>query len=161
MKFHRIVVAVISSLGLSSLVALEGYKLRSYQDGANVWTICVGHTKGVKAGMTATRAQCDAWLKEDIRYFEYVVNKLVTVPLNQGQYDALVLFAFNVGETRFASSSLLSRLNARDYLGAALEFPRWCMIRDPKTGKMVRSKGLYNRRLAEQQMFIKALYVNH
>lgn len=154
-KLRNLAVAVVSAFGLQYLVTLEGYKLKAYPDGAGVWTICVGHTKGVRQGQTATRAQCDKWLEEDLRYFSHVVRTSVRQPVTQNQFDALVIFAFNIGETKFKSSTLLRKLNAGDFIGAANEFPRWNKIKDPATGKLIPSKGLSNRRRAEQQLFIK------
>lgn len=155
LRLRNLAIAAISAVGLSALISLEGTKLTAYQDGAGVWTICQGHTKGVYKGMKATTAQCEAFLREDIKTFETVVKKYVKAPLTQNQFDALVIFAFNVGEASFRNSTLLAKVNRQDYAGASQEFTRWVLITDPKTGQKVVSKGLYNRRLAEQQLFLK------
>jgi lysozyme len=44
------------------------------------------------------------------------------VPLQQGQYDAIADFIYNEGVAHFAGSTLLQKLNAGDYAGAAGEF---------------------------------------
>lgn len=155
LRLRNLAIAAISAMGLSALISLEGTKLTAYQDGAGVWTICQGHTKGVYKGMKATTAQCEDFLRQDIKMFEAVVKKHVKVPLTQNQFDALVIFAFNVGEANFKSSTLLTKLNRSDYQGAGEQFMRWVMIRDPKTNELVYSKGLYNRRLAEQTLYFK------
>lgn len=155
MKLRILAVAVMSSLGLSTLVDGEGMRTTSYLDGAGVPTICVGHTKGVKLGMTVSKAQCEAWLREDLAWSEAAVRRHVRAPLTQHQYDALVMFVFNVGEVNFASSTMLRKLNAGDTIGALNEFPKWNKLRNPKTGKLETSRGLSNRRAAEMKLFLK------
>jgi len=125
----------------------EGFRAESYQDSVGVWTIGYGHTSGVHAGMTCTQEEADQWLAEDIQGAEYVVNKVVTAPLNQNQFDALVDFVFNLGSGNFQSSTLLRLLNQGDYVGASKEFPKW----NHAGGKEL--AGLTIRRLAEQALF--------
>lgn len=155
MKLRILAVAVMSSLGLSTLIEGEGMRTEAYLDGAGVPTICVGHTKGVKLGMKVSKEQCEVWLREDLAWSETSVRRWVRVPLTQHQYDALVLFVFNVGDGNFARSTLLRKLNAGDTAGALAEFPKWNKIRNPKTGKLEPSRGLSNRRRMEMNLFIK------
>lgn len=156
MKARIAALAVLSAFGLSELVTGEGgYVRNAYLDSAGVPTICVGHTRGVKMGDVATRAQCEAYLREDLRWSEAAVRRLVKVPLTQHQYDTLVIFTFNVGEVNFANSTLLRKLNAGDTVGALHEFPKWNKIRDPKTKALVVSRGLTNRRAMEMRLFLK------
>lgn len=155
MGIRSFVAAAISSLGLSILIQWEAVRTTAYLDSAGIWTICVGHTKGVYQGMKATRDQCDVWLKEDLKIAERAVQRFVTYPISQNQYDALVIFTFNVGVEAFRTSTLLRKLNAGDIIGASNEFPRWNKERDPKTKQHRVSKGLTNRRKAEQQLFLK------
>lgn len=75
------------------------------------------------------------------------VNRLVTVVFNQNGFDALVDFAFNLGNNALSGSTLLRKLNAGDFAGAADEFPKWCHA----GGKLV--PGLLRRRQAEQRLF--------
>lgn len=138
----------ISDKGLEFTKVAEGVRLKAYQDTGGVWTIGVGHTKGVVKGMVATSAQVDAWLKEDIVEAEDCVTRKVFVPLTQGQYDALVDFVFNLGETQFARSTLLRKLNAKDYEGAANEFKRWVYDNG------VVQPGLVKRAYGRKQMFL-------
>jgi peptidoglycan hydrolase-like protein with peptidoglycan-binding domain len=86
-------------------------------------------------------------LAEDVGRFEAAVNRLVKVPLSQGQFDALVSFSFNVGEGALADSTLLRKLNARDYKGARREFARW----NKGGGRVL--PGLTRRRAAEAKLF--------
>lgn len=137
----------ISEAGLSQIMFSEGDRLVAYQDGGGVWTIGYGHTAGVKRGMKITEAQAQAYLKKDIGWAENAINTGVKVPLTQGQFDALVSFVFNLGISAFGNSTLLRKLNAGDYSGAASEFLRW----NHDNGKVV--AGLTSRRKREKDMF--------
>lgn len=155
MNLRQTIAAAVSAVGLAVLMHFEGYATAAYQDGAGIWTICYGHTKGVYKGMTATKSQCDAFLKADLAWSQRAVASAVTAPINQNQFDALVLLTYNIGETQFRNSTLLRKLNRKDYVGAAVEFPKWNKIRDPKTNALVSSNGLTRRRLAEMELFMK------
>jgi lysozyme len=101
----------------------------------------------VKPGLVWTQEQADAAFLVDIARFERDVLSLVKVPVNQGQFDALVLFTYNVGSKALETSTLLRKLNSGDYDGAALEFRRW----NKNDGKVMR--GLIRRRAAEECLF--------
>lgn len=118
----------MSDKGLEITKSEEGLELHAYPDpatGAEPWTIGYGHTKGVKPGDVCTEEQAVEFLKEDLLTAERDVKRLVMVPLTQGQFDALVDFVFNVGGGNFSSSTMLKKLNAKDYKGARDEFPKW------------------------------------
>jgi lysozyme len=138
---------IYSKTGVQLTERFEGVRLTSYQDSVGIWTIGFGHTFGVTEGMTCTEDQATAWLIEDTAIAQADVNKYVTVTLTQGEFDALVDFAFNVGRGNLNNSTLLKELNAGDYAGAADQFTRW----DHAGGVVV--AGLLRRRLAEQQEF--------
>lgn len=129
----------------------EGLRLEAYlPTPQDVWTIGWGHTATARPGMVITEAQAQQLFESDIAWAEDAVNTKVKVALNQNQFDALVSFVFNVGETRFYESTMLRKLNAGDYEGAANEFPRW----NRQKGKVLR--GLTIRRAAEQALFLSA-----
>ena len=92
----------IGQAGLNLIKQFEGCRLTAYQCSAGVWTIGYGHTVGVYKGMKISQAQADAFLKQDIAKFEKYINNPSYVPfteqLNQNQFDALVSFAFNLGQ---------------------------------------------------------------
>lgn len=139
-----------SANGLAFIRDHEGCELTAYPDpgsGGEPWTIGVGHTGGVKPGDTCTMAQAMAWLREDIQEAEAVVNRAVKVGLSQDQFDSLVSLVFNIGGGNFESSTLLKKINAMDFDGAANEFPRW----NRAAGKVM--AGLTKRRLAESALF--------
>lgn len=125
----------------------EGLYLEAYYCPANVLTIGYGHTKTVTPGMRITEAGAEELLRQDMEWVEDAVNKAVKVPLTQDQYDALCSFTFNVGAGALRKSTLLRKLNAGDYEGAANEFPRW----NRGGGRVL--QGLVNRRADEQKLF--------
>ncbi len=143
-----------SSVGLNLIKGFEGKRTVSYDDGVGVWSIGYGTIKypngvQVKKGDTCTEQQAEDYLRNDLEKFETAVNKLVKVPLTQNQFDALASFTYNLGETNLANSTLLKKLNKRDYQGAADQFLVW----NKAGGKVM--KGLVRRREAERSLFLK------
>ena len=135
--------------GIALTEAAEGCCLVAYLDSDNVLTIGVGHTgPDVHWGLTITQDHADTLLLLDVKYAEDGVKRLVTVPLTQHQFDALVDFTFNEGVGHLASSTLLKNLNAGDYAGAAEEFAAWCM----GGGKVL--AGLVTRRGWDRDLFL-------
>lgn len=130
----------------------EGREYKAYPDPGSKdgkpWTIGIGHTgPEVCEGLAWNDSQIDAAFENDCKKFESAINNLVTVTLNQFQFDALVCIVFNIGVQALKESTLLRKLNSGDYSGAANEFTRWCR-NDGK--KML---GLYRRRMAEKLLF--------
>lgn len=127
----------------------EGLELKAYLCPAGVWTIGYGDTgPDVKEGLVITKEEAERRLEARLRGFEKGVNALVAVPLSQHQYDALISLVYNIGLGNFKTSTLLRKLNAGDYEGAADEFPRW----NKSKGKVL--TGLVKRREAERKLFI-------
>ena len=146
--FRGRVIAVgltLSVAGAGAIVAYEGLRKVAYVDPVGVVTVCAGHTKTAKLGQVKTDAECAALLKEDVKDAEAAVKRLVTVPLTQAQFDALVSFTFNVGSGNLAKSTLLKKVNAFDCWGAGAEFMRWTTA----GGKEL--PGLVKRRASERQ----------
>lgn len=133
--------------GLALTEGFEGCKLTAYQDPGGVWTNGYGNTHGVIPGSTITQAQAIIDLRANVQNAVNTVNRLVTIKLTQGEFDALVDFVFNAGPGNFAESTLLKLLNAGDYHHAALEFDKW----DRCNGKVL--AGLLRRRQAEEDEF--------
>lgn len=127
--------------------AREGLRLVAYRDGGGVWTLGYGHTKGVKEGMTCTEAQAEAWYDSDITEAEHEVDLYVTAPLTQNQFDALVDWTFNLGGMNLRSSTMLKRINNKDWDKVTMEMLRW----DHDNGKVV--KGLTERRQEEVKLW--------
>ena len=144
----------INEIGLKLIAQFEGCYLQAYLCPANVWTIGIGTTiypNGVKVkkGDKCTLEQAHEYLAHDMIEFEKTVNDSVKVPLSQNQFDALVSLAYNIGSTAFKNSTLLKKLNAKDYQGAADQFLRW----NKGGGKVL--KGLVSRRESERALFLK------
>lgn len=125
----------------------EGLRLRAYKCPAGIPTIGYGHTAGVKMGQEISKDRAEELLREDVARFEGHVDRLVTVPLTQGQFDALVAWTYNLGPGALEKSTMLRRLNAGDYAGAAAELERW----NRAGGKVL--AGLVRRRAAERALF--------
>lgn len=138
--------------GINLIKQFEGCRLEAYLCPANVWTIGFGHTHGVSKGQQITEHQAEQLLIEDLREFERHVSRLVTVPLTQEQFDALVSFTFNLGPAALAGSTLLRLLNQGKYVDAAEQFMRWNKARN-RDGELVALPGLTRRRKAEQDLF--------
>jgi len=126
----------------------EGLRLNAYKCPRGVWTIGYGHTYAVKAGDVITKEQADKFFNTDIMIHENNVEKLVTVPLTQGQFDALVSFEYNIGYGAFKSSTLLRLLNQKQYKAAAEQFGRWVYCNGVILG------GLKARRAYEKNTFL-------
>ena len=133
--------------GTKILKFFEGCKLTAYQDSVGVWTIGYGHTKGVYDGMTITQEEAEQMLLTELEEYEGYVEKYVTVPLTQNQFDALVVWVYNLGPTNFRNSTLLKELNSGNYTAAGKEITRW----NKAGGKVL--AGLVKRREAEAELF--------
>ncbi len=131
----------------------EGLRLVAYLDSVGVWTIGYGDTgPDVVKGLTITKEEAEKRLRKRLVEFEGYVNTYVKVPIKQHQFDALVSLVYNIGPTNFKTSTLLKKLNAGDYIGAADQFLVWNKGR--VDGKLVVIKGLANRRAKERKQFI-------
>lgn len=139
-----------NSAGIALIQSFEDCKLKAYLCPANVWTIGWGTTKGVKPGQTITQAQADKLFADDLVIYETAVSKAVKVPLTGNQFSALVSLTYNIGAGAFAKSTLVKRLNARDYAGAQAQFAAW------KKGGGKTLAGLVRRRAAEAKLFATA-----
>jgi len=126
----------------------EDFRSEAYLPTPNdVWTIGYGHTRGVRKGDICTIDDAEDWLRADVAPTVASIRREVKVPLTQNQFDALVSFIFNVGVAAFEESTLLRKLNAGDYHGAAEEFGRW----NKQKGKVL--AGLTKRRAFERNLF--------
>lgn len=115
-----------SDAGLAALTKREGKKNEAYLDVKGIPTIGVGHTSPeVHIGLVWTDQQVQDALRADVEDAEDCVNGYVKAPLTQYQFDALVSFVFNVGDTAFRRSTLLQVLNTGDYAKAAECFMMW------------------------------------
>lgn len=156
----------VSQAGLDLIKSFEGYldrmpdgSCRAYLCPADVWTIGWGCTEGVTEGLVWTRQQAEEGLRRELIKHENAIKKLVTVDLNQNEFDALVSFTYNVGAggaknpktgeitPGLSTSTLLRCLNAGDRAGAARAFALW----NKGGGKVL--PGLVKRRAREALLF--------
>jgi len=135
---------MIAATLLGGKDGLEGRRYTPYLDTAGILTVCDGHTGAdIVGGKTYTDADCDRLLNTDLKSVQQGVDSLVQVPLCEYQRAALYSFAYNIGLTAFASSTLLKKLNAGDDAGAREELYRWVFTAGKKR------PGLINRRETE------------
>lgn len=128
-----------------------------------VWDIGFGHVIRADLGeerRTITPDEAELLLDFDLRLFEDGVNRLLTHPVAQCQFDALLSFAYNVGLDEdtddvaegLGDSTLLRLVNIGDFARAANEFAKW----NKAGGRVV--EGLTRRRAAERSMFMEGSY---
>lgn len=139
---------VTSEKGIALIKHFEGFSPKAYLCPAGLPTIGYGHQILPKEKFgTLTEAGATFLLKKDLVIAEDAIEKFITVPLTQGQFDALVSFVFNLGAGVLQRSTLRRFLNKRDYAGAAQEFLRWVWADG------VKLEGLKRRREAEKALF--------
>ncbi|MEL6237024.1 MAG: lysozyme [Pseudomonadota bacterium] len=136
--------------GLALIKESEGLRLSTYLDAVGKSTIGYGHLirPGEMFNGPISLQQAESLLRNDLHDTEQGIASAVRVPLTQNQFDALASFVFNLGAGRLRSSTLLRKLNAGDYAGAANQFLLW----DKAGGKPL--KGLTKRRQAERKLFL-------
>lgn len=136
-----------------------GFAPMAYRDPAGVLTIGWGHRiqGGERFRQPMTEAEAETLFRQDL---ERVAPSLAAALRNrtevtQSMFDALCCLAFNVGLGRVLGSTLLLKLKAKDWMGAADEFLCWNKATNPETGKKETSKGLIRRRQAERELFLR------
>lgn len=148
----------INDAALALIESAEGFVDHWYPDPAHGWkvpTVCFGHTDSAGEPKYAssktrkfTKAEGREILRADLSSYAASVQSLVTVPINENQFGALVSFTFNLGAGNLKKSTLLKKLNAGDYEGAASQFRVW----NRAAGKVL--KGLTTRRENEAKLFL-------
>lgn len=143
--------------GLSLIKAFEGYSPTVYMCPAGYPTIGYGHvvTAEDQARGRFPRAiskdEATALLATDLPRYESAVIRLITVPLSDLCFDALVSFTFNLGEGALSASTLRRLINTGKCHQASAEFPRWVFAGAQKL------PGLVRRRDAERAMWDRGL----
>lgn len=151
--------------GIKFLKEQEGFRSVAYDDAhpnvllkpkdhiAGTLTIGYGHTgPDVYIGQKITEEEAEELLIKDLEIYENAVNRLVKVPLTQNQFNAIVSLVYNIGTGAFAKSTMLKRLNSKDYKGAAEALTWW--NKTTINGRKVISDGLVARRNRERTYFL-------
>ena len=143
-----------SSAGVDLIKDFEGYRSEAYQDSVGVWTIGYGTIKypsgeRVKKGDVVNEAEAEIYLRHHLEIFERALHLHVKAPINQNQFDALVCWTYNLGETNLRRSTMLKELNKQNYDEVPEQMKRW----NRAGGKILR--GLVRRREAEAELFEK------
>lgn len=95
-----------------------------------------------------TKEQAEIALLEDTKEFSDKIKPFIKVEIDDNIFSALVSFAYNLGENALRNSTLLKKLNSKDYIGASEEFKRW----NKSKGKEL--LGLTRRRNSEKDLFL-------
>ena len=146
----------LNNKGYDLIVKHEGLSLKPYLCPAKIPTIGYGNTyysNGKRVTLLdepITKEYALEIFKEIANRFAKAVSKLVVVPLNQNQFNALVSFAYNVGMANFQKSTLLKKVNKnKDDISIELEFNKWVFA------KGVKLNGLVKRRKDESNIYFK------
>ena len=143
-------IMAIAKSTLSYITEEEGKRNRAYKDSKGLWTIGVGHLirPGEEHLLTATLTdqEVEELLRSDLKWCSEAVESAVRVPLAQAQFDALYSLCFNIGGTAFKKSTVVRKLNANDYHGAADAILMW--NKPPE---------LVKRRKRERELFLSAI----
>ncbi len=147
----------VSTAGLALVQEFEGFQSEPTPLADGSWIVGYGHVRAGSPGLSVSQTEAADLLVMDVAPVERVVNVLVTQPLAQSQFDALVSFAFSIGLDAFASSQVLRRVNAGDYVAAACAMDAW--RKAEVDGEMEVSPALVRRRAAEKALFMQGVPV--
>lgn len=137
---------------LEFIKGFEGFEGTAYRCPGGKLTIGYGHTQWVYEGMVINEIDAGAILYHDVLNMAVAVMKLIPdkeEKISKNKKDAILSLVYNIGIQKFAKSTLLRKLEADDFEGAADEFLRW-----NKAGNTV-LRGLVRRRKAERELFLK------
>lgn len=136
----------LSPQGRAFIRKTERLALTAYPDGPG-YSIGYGHY-GAKKGDTITKAQAEALFDQDIARYENVVNAVTPFVRLQQQFDALVSFAYNIGEGGYRQSTAARLQNEGNERGAADAMRMW-----------TKSQGAVDPRLVKRREQERALYL--
>ncbi|MBN3866471.1 lysozyme [Gluconobacter kondonii] len=151
-------IAIVLATALLKLPGFEGFRSKPYVCPAGYWTIGYG-SRWLANGQPVTartapisEADASSLLLQTVTALDAALSRLVKVTLSDVQRAALLSWQYNVGTAAVESSTLLRKLNAGDYAGAADELLRW----DKATvhGHLVELPGLAKRRAYERDVFL-------
>lgn len=144
-----------SRRGINLIARFEGFRARAYKPVAaeRFYTIGYGdYGAHVSRNAVITKAEGKRRLRNRVnKEFAPAVERLVTTHINQNRFDALVSLAYNIGIGAFATSTVLRRTNARQFVRAAAAFHMWTR---GASGPLL---GLVRRRNAEARLFVRPI----
>lgn len=145
---NRWLAGLVGTALIGAATLWEGTEYKPYDDIVGVLTVCQGYTgKDIIRTKVYTKAECDYLLTTVLQKHSKAILECIKVPLTRNQYDAFVLFSYNVGSNAFCTSNtVLKPLNAGNYQLACAGLLKWTYAK----GKFV--QGLYNRRKYERDM---------
>lgn len=151
----RASVRTVSIVALTLLMALEGFSHLPYKDIAGVWTNGYGNTANVGPSTPAvSQDQAKAQLVRHVNVFASGLDRCLLVTPTQNQYDALMLWTYNVGVHAACSSTLMRQLNSGALPSVwCAQLLRWNKVR--VDGQLVASRGLNSRRRTEYELCMK------
>lgn len=130
--------AAIAVSGGYLIAPNEGKVNATYIDPVGIATSCYGHTgPELKLGQKFTDDQCLDQLAKDLSSHDKQMMNLVRVPLTDYQHAAFLSFTYNVGVGNFKSSTMLRKLNSKDYEGACEELSKWVYAKKQKLNGLV------------------------
>jgi lysozyme len=145
----------LSATGLGLVKRFEGFRATPLALPQGGWLVGYGHVRLGAAGAAISKPEASDLLALELAAFERLVNEAVTAPIRQSQFDALVSFAFSIGKEAFVASSVLRRVNAEEFLAAALALEAW--RKADVDGALKTVEPLVRRRAAEKALFLKDL----
>ncbi|MEZ6022195.1 MAG: lysozyme [Hyphomonadaceae bacterium] len=143
----------ISAAGLALIQEFEGFRAEPTPLPDGSFVVGFAHVRVGEPGAPMSREDAAQVLGLDLAPVECAVNEHVTPPLNQGQFDALVSFAFSVGVDAFAQSQVLRRVNKGEFVAAACAMDAW--RKAEVDGEVEIVDALVRRRAAEKALFLK------
>lgn len=151
-KLVAALLAGISPATVQFLIDQEGWVNKVYLDAVGLPTVCVGvMDRNLTVGKTYSDDECVAMTAKQLHMFITAIDGAVKVPINDDMRTALVSLVYNIGIGNFQKSTLLKKLNASDYVGAANEFTKWVYGGNGAKKRVI--EGLLSRRLREQSLF--------
>lgn len=148
---------VVAGKAIKLIKEFEGFESQAYIDTDGTPVIGYGLSriadKPVQIGDRISPQQADVTLNIQLQAIQQELDRVIKVELSDRQLSALASLAFNVGVDFVKNSTLIEKLNAGDYNGAANEFLRWDKANIQ--GRLVQMPGLIRRRQAERQLFLE------
>jgi lysozyme len=141
----------LSQSGIESLKLLEtgGKYMKTWVKDAHGYSIGYGHFRLPGDNFdNITQSFAEELLKKDVVIAENIINKAIKIKLNQNQFDALVIFAYNTGRDK---SDLYGLINNN---ADPESIVRWWNTHYIQDSLGVKLNGLIKRRAFESHLFV-------